>query len=265
MPLNGQTHTHGSLTVRQFPCLSDNYGFLIHDPASGETAAVDTPDADEIAAQADALGWRISHILNTHWHPDHTGGNQALADRYDCQIVAPRAEADKIPAHTTLIEPGETVHLGDQTAAVIDVGGHTLGHIAYHFAGANVAFVGDAVFSLGCGRLFEGTPEQMWASLCRLRALPDDTTLYCAHEYTQANAAFAVSVDPDNEVLAARKIEIERLRAAGEPTVPMRLSAELPINPFLRADDETLAAAVGLSGAKPADVFAEVRRRKDAF
>ena len=261
----GETRTHGTLTVRQFPCLSDNYGFLVRDDASGTVAAIDTPDAAEIAAQADALGWRITHVLNTHWHPDHTGGNEALAEQFDCEVVGPAGEADRIPGHTRLTRGGETVTLGEATADVLDVGGHTMGHIAYHFAEAGVCFVGDALFSLGCGRLFEGSPDQMWASLSRLRALPADTVIYCAHEYTEANAAFAVTVDPQNEALATRQAEVVALRAANRPTVPVRLGDELPVNPFLRADDDALAANVGLPGAPPAEVFAEVRRRKDSF
>ena len=260
----GETRTHGRLTVRQFPCLSDNYGFLVRG-GDGAVAAIDTPDAAEITAQADALGWRITHVLNTHWHPDHTGGNAALRDRYGCQVIGPAGEADRIPGRTGLVRPGDEVRLGGSEAAVLDVGGHTAGHVAYHFAEAGACFVGDALFSLGCGRLFEGTPEQMWASLLRLRALPAETTIYCAHEYTRANAAFAASVDPDNAALAARRAEVERLRAEGRPTVPVRLADELDANPFLRADDPTLAALVGLPGAAPAEVFAEVRRRKDDF
>ena len=263
--MDGQTQSHGPLTVRQFPCLSDNYGFLVRDEASGAVAAVDTPDAEEIARQADALGWRVATVLNTHWHPDHTGGNEKLADRFGCEVVAPRAEAGRVPAHTRLVDPGDEVALGASVAGVMDVGGHTGGHVAYRFGEAGVAFVGDALFSLGCGRLFEGTPAQMWASLSRLRALPGETVIYCAHEYTMANAAFAVTVDPDNAALAARKAEVERLRAGGQPTVPVVLRDELPANPFLRADDEALAERVGLAGAPPAEVFAEVRRRKDAF
>lgn len=263
--LRGQTRTHGTLTVRQFPCLQDNYGFLVRDEASGAVAAVDTPEADEISAQADALGWRVTHVLNTHWHPDHTGGNAAIRARYGCEVIGPRGEADRIPEHTALVEGGDEVNFGESSASVLDVPGHTSGHIAFWFEAAGVCFVGDTVFSLGCGRLFEGTPEQMWASLDRVRALPPETVLYCAHEYTAANAAFAVTVDPGNEALAARQAEVARLREAGEPTVPMRLSDELPVNPFLRADDAALAGNVGLPGAPPAEVFAEVRRRKDAF
>ena len=263
--MDAKTTSHGPLRVCQFPCLKDNYGFLIRDEASGAVAAVDTPEAVRIIEHAEALGWQVTHVLNTHWHPDHTGGNEALAERYGCAVVAPLAEADRTPGHTRLVEPGDTVTLGETAAQVLDVGGHTSGHIAYWFKAAGVAFVGDALFSLGCGRLFEGTPQQMWASLKRLRTLPPETTLYCAHEYTQANAAFAVTVDPGNDALAARKAEVERLREAGEPTVPMRLADELPVNPFLRADAPEVAHAVGLTGAAPVDVFAEVRSRKDAF
>ena len=263
--MKGQTRTHGALTVRQFPCLADNYGFLVRDEASGAVLCIDTPEADEIVAQADALGWRITHVLNTHWHPDHTGGNAAVKGRYGCEVLGPKGEAERIPEHTGLVEGGDKLRFGDTVADVLDVGGHTSAHVAFWFADAGVCFVGDTVFSLGCGRLFEGSPQQMWASLGRVRGLPPETVLYCAHEYTAANAAFAVSVDPDNAALAERQAEVAKLREAGAPTVPMRLADELPVNPFLRADDPGLAANVGLAGAPPAEVFAEVRRRKDAF
>ena len=183
-----------SLTVHQFPCLSDNYGFLVRDDATGTTATIDTPDADAILAQLDRLGWTLDLILNTHWHPDHAGGNAAIQAATGATIVGPQ-EVTRIAPLDRAVGQGDTVMLGETSLAVIDTGGHTLGHIAYHDAADRIAFVGDTLFALGCGRLFEGTAEQMWSSLAKLTALPDDTTVYCAHEYTAANARFALSVD----------------------------------------------------------------------
>jgi hydroxyacylglutathione hydrolase len=246
------------LQIHQFPCLADNYGFLVHDPGSGATAAIDTPDADEILRQAKAKGWRISDIWNTHWHPDHAGGNAAIKAATGARVTGP-AEIERIgqaPDH--IVGEGDRVTLGGAEARVLDVGGHTLGHIAYVFDADKVAFVGDALFALGCGRLFEGTAQQMWTSLQKIAALPDEATLYCAHEYTLSNARFAASVDGANAVLAARIREIERLRAAGEPTVPMRLAEEKATNPFLRAPQL-------LPELADWEAFAEIRKRKDAF
>lgn len=246
------------LQIHQFPCLSDNYGFLIHDPATGATAAIDTPDAEEIQRQADAKGWRISDIWNTHWHPDHAGGNAAIKAATGAAVTGP-AEVERIgQAPDRIVGEGDVVKLGAMEARVLDVGGHTLGHIAYVFDAAKVAFVGDALFALGCGRLFEGTAQQMWTSLQKIAALPDDATLYCAHEYTLSNARFAASVDGANAALKTRIGEIERLRAAGEPTVPMRLAEEKATNPFLRAP-------VLLPALADWEAFAEIRKRKDAF
>jgi hydroxyacylglutathione hydrolase len=255
---------HGFLSVRQFPCLQDNYAFLLRDEGTGEVACVDTPDADAISAEADRLGWRIGLILNTHWHPDHTGGNEALKARYGARVIGPAAEGDRIPGRDQAVSEGDTVRVGGLTARVIDTGGHTKGHVTFHFEAEQAAFVGDTLFSLGCGRLFEGTAGQMWRSLSKLRGLPDDTTIYCAHEYTGANARFALSVDPENEALQARAAEVARLREAGEPSVPVRLGDEKQTNPFLRADEASLAARMGIPGAPPHEVFGEVRARKDA-
>ena len=250
--------------IHQFPCLSDNYGFLAHDTASGETACIDTPDADVYLQEAAKKGWTITQIWNTHWHPDHAGGNLAIKTATGCTIIGPAGEADKIPGLDRAVTGGDTVALGETVADVIDVPGHTLGHIAYHLDNEQVAFVGDSVFALGCGRVFEGTPEMMWQSLSRLKALPADTTLYCAHEYTAANAKFAETVDPDNRALTDYISEIRAKRAEGEWTVPMPLSRELATNPFLRADDPALQAAMGYAG-DPVATFAEIRGRKDRF
>ncbi|MGE0045934.1 MAG: hydroxyacylglutathione hydrolase [Hyphomonadaceae bacterium] len=251
------------LIIHQFPCLEDNYGFLVHDPQSGETTTIDTPDADAILRELDAKGWRLTQVWNTHWHPDHAGGNAELKAKTGCRVTGP-AEVERIgQAPDRIIAHGDSVTLGSTEARVIDVGGHTLGHIAYHVPSQSVAFVGDSLFSLGCGRMFEGTPPQFWDSLQRIAALPDETTLYCAHEYTASNARFALSVDPDNPTLKARAAEIERLRAAGQPTVPMTLAAEKAANPFLRAP--VLRRQLNLDAANDAEAFAELRKRKDNF
>jgi hydroxyacylglutathione hydrolase len=250
------------LQIHQFPCLSDNYGFLLHDPASGETAAIDTPDGAEYLKQAEAKGWRITQVWNTHWHPDHAGGNKAIVEATGATIVAP-AEVEKISLIDTVIANGETVALGEWRARVIDVSGHTNGHVAYHIPEAGVAFVGDSVFALGCGRMFEGEPEQFWDSLCRIRALPSGTVLYCAHEYTQANARFALHADPDNMTLRQYAGEIDRMRERGEATVPTTLERELATNPFLRADQAELRDRWG--GESPAETFALLRAAKDSF
>ena len=251
------------LEVHQFPCLSDNYGYLLHDTASGETTCIDTPDADAYLREAAAKAWTITQIWNTHWHPDHAGGNEAIKAATGCSIVAPAAEAARITGIDREVSHGDRVALGDYTASVIDVGGHTLGHIAYYLPEASLAFVGDSVFALGCGRMFEGTSSQFWASLLRVKALPAETTLYCAHEYTASNARFAVHADPDNAALAAYVAEITVKRAAGEWTVPTRLDRELATNPFLRADDPALAARWG--GGDAIATFAALRAAKDSF
>ncbi|MFN2100417.1 hydroxyacylglutathione hydrolase [Altererythrobacter sp. MF3-039] len=250
------------LEVHQFPCLSDNYGFLLHDPESGETAAIDTPDGAEYLKQADAKGWKITHIWNTHWHPDHAGGNGAIKDATGCEIVAPK-EVERISPIDNLIAHGDKVKLGEWEAEVVDVSGHTNGHIALHIPKARMAFVGDSVFALGCGRMFEGEPQQFWDSLDRVRQWPQDTTLYCAHEYTQSNAKFALHADPDNVELQLYSDEIDAKRERGEPTVPMQLGRELKTNPFLRADANDLRKRWG--GSNPAETFAALRTAKDNF
>ncbi|WP_421787987.1 hydroxyacylglutathione hydrolase [Hyphobacterium sp.] len=253
------------LEIRQFPCLSDNYGFLVHDPESGETAAIDTPDADAYLAAAEAAGWTITQIWNTHHHFDHAGGNAALKAATGAKITAPAYDRHRIDAVDRWVEEGDEVRLGDHVADVRYTPGHTMGHVVYHFASDGIAFVGDTLFALGCGRLFEGCPADMWQSLSRLRGWPDDTVIYCAHEYTQANAAFALSVDPENRALKRYAEEVDARRAMDQPTIPTTLGIEKAANPFLRADDTGLARSVGLAGADPVAVFAEVRARKDRF
>jgi len=250
-----------TLTVRQFPCLSDNYGFLIRDDATGKTGCIDTPDAAAILRELKAAGWGLDFILNTHWHPDHAGGNAEIKAATGCQIVGP-AEVTRIAPLDRTVVGGDTVELGATTFQVIETGGHTLGHIAYFDDADRIAFVGDTLFALGCGRLFEGKPEQMWASLSRLAALPDETRVYCAHEYTASNARFALSVDAA-PALKTRAEAVFAARERGEWTVPTTIGLEKATNPFLRAP--LLAAAVGKAGAPDYEAFAAVRAAKDSF
>ena len=256
------------LEIHQFTCLADNYGFLLHDPASGETACIDTPDAEAYLREAAAKGWRITQIWNTHWHPDHAGGNEAIKAATGCTVIAPAGDAPKIAAVDRAVAQGDTVTLGGFTAQVLDVGGHTLGHIAYHLPEAGIAFVGDALFPLGCGRMFEGTAPQFWASLSRLKALPPETLFYSAHEYTASNAKFALHADPDNQALRDYAGEVDARRARGEPTVPAGLKRELATNPFLRADDPGLQARWASEGAEVGNAvatFATLREAKNNF
>jgi hydroxyacylglutathione hydrolase len=249
-----------------FPCLSDNYGFLVRDSATGKVACIDTPDATAILAEAQKLGWQIDEIWNTHWHPDHAGGNPAIEKALGTISIGPEEVHARISPLAKIVRPGETVTLGDSSAEVIDVGGHTLGHIAFYFAAEQVAFVGDALFALGCGRLFEGSAEQAWASLSRLMALPDATTIYCAHEYTAANARFCATIETDNAALTSRIAEITRLRAEDLPTVPTSIGLERATNPFVRADLPSVRAAIGIAADAAAhEAFGRVRQLKDQF
>jgi hydroxyacylglutathione hydrolase len=254
-----------ALEIHQFTCLDDNYGYLIHEPVSGLTATIDTPEVAPINAALEEKGWQLTHILNTHHHFDHAGGNEALKAQWGCTVVGAANDAQRIPGIDVRVSDGEAFEFGEATAKIFEVPGHTTGHIAYYFADEGVAFVGDTLFALGCGRMFEGTAEQMWASLEKLMALPDDTVVYCAHEYTQANAAFALSVEPHNDALRARAAEIDELRAQGIPTVPTTIGLERATNPFVRPQSADLQATIGLTGADPVAVFAETRKRKDHF
>lgn len=253
------------LEIRQIPVLSDNFIYLVREPQTSAVAVVDPAEAAPVLAEANKLGWKITHILNTHHHPDHVGGNLEIKAATGCTIVGPAHDPDRIPGMDIQVKDGDVFSLGNAEAEVFFVPGHTRGHIAFWFKDSDALFCGDTMFSIGCGRLFEGTPAQMWTSLKRLRELPDATRIYCAHEYTESNIRFAVSIEPDNAALRTREAEVKALRAAGKPSVPSRLGEERAANPFLRADAPELAAAVGLAGGDPVDVFAEVRRRKDVF
>lgn len=254
-----------ALQIHQFSCLSDNYSWLVHDPDAGLTTVVDTPEVGPILGALEQTGWRLTHIFNTHHHFDHAGGNEELKAKTGCQIVGSRADAARIPGIDVQVGDGDTFMFGERTVKVFDVSGHTQGHVAYWFEADGIVFVGDALFALGCGRLFEGTPEQMWGSLQKLAVLPEDTVVYCAHEYTQANARFALTVEPDNAELVARAKDIEEKRAQGIATVPTTIGLELRTNPFLRPTSPGLQRTLGLEGATPVEVFAETRARKDNF
>src|SRR5262249_5755833 len=246
-----------------FRCLQDNFGVLVHDPATGATAAIDAPEAAPVEAALQATGWRLSDILVTHHHADHTGGIAELKKRHSCRVTAPRQEAARIPAVDATVDDGDNAKVGGLAARVIATPGHTAGHIAYWFDAEKLAFVGDTLFSIGCGRVIEGTAPMMWASLLKLRALPDDTQIYCGHEYTLANIRFALTIEPDNKALRARADEARRQVDAGKPTIPTTIGADKEPTVSLRADVPAVAAAVGLAGEPAAKVFAEVRERKN--
>jgi len=252
-----------SAQIHLFPCLQDNYGVLLHDPASGATAAIDAPEAAAVEAALTAKGWRLTDILVTHHHADHTGGIAALKEHHRCRVVAPHGEASRIPLVDVTVREGEKVRVGSLEGLVYETPGHTAGHISYFFAPEKLAFVGDTLFSIGCGRVIEGTPEMMWQSLLKLRGLPDDTHIYCGHEYTQANIRFAKTIEPGNATLAAREKEADKLRAERKPTIPSTIGQEKAANPFLRADLPEVAKSVGLSGKQAWQVFAEIRERKN--
>lgn len=232
-----------TVEIVRIPALSDNYIWLVHEPESGETMVVDPAESAPVLAEAKKRGWTITQIWNTHWHPDHTGGNAAIKDATRCTITGPAAEAEKIPTLDRTVSEGDTVSLGKVAARVIDVPAHTAGHIAYHLASEDAAFVGDTLFAMGCGRLFEGTAAQMYDNMRKLEMLPGETRVYCAHEYTQSNGRYALAAEPDNEAIRERMDQVNAMRDRGEPTVPTTIALERATNPFMRAGSvEELAA-----------------------
>jgi len=253
------------LTLRTVPCLSDNYAYLVHDPATGATAVVDVPEVAPILAALDAEGWTLTDILITHHHHDHIGGVGALQAATGARVTGASADAQRLPPLDRAVAEGDTVTVGGETGTVIDVSGHTLGHVAFHFPESRLVFTADSLMALGCGRLFEGDAATMWASLSKLGALPADTLVCSGHEYTAANARFALTIEPDNAALKTRADAVATARAKGDPTVPSTLSEELATNPFLRAGLVEVKTAIGMEGAEDTAVFAEIRSRKDHF
>ena len=254
-----------TLEFETVPCLSDNYAYLVHDPATGATAVVDVPEAGPILEALNRRGWTLTDVLLTHHHWDHVDGLSDLLEAAPARVVGARADEHRLPPLNLAVSEGDRVMIGDEAGEVIDVSGHTVGHIAFHFPDSKLAFTADSLMALGCGRVFEGTMPQMWKSLSKLAALPEETVICSGHEYTAANAKFALSIDPDNPRLISRAEAVEKARSKGQPTVPSVLREELETNPFLRAGDPDLQARLGMSGADPADVFAEIRTRKDRF
>lgn len=253
------------LTILHLPVLNDNYIYLLHDPVSGETAAVDPAAAQPVLDVLEQNNWQLTYILNTHHHSDHVGGNLELKQLTGCTVIAGLSDRHRIPGLDRGVVDGDTVMLGKHTAKVISTPGHTSGHIVYHFADDNALFCGDTLFVMGCGRLFEGTAEQMWHSLQKLKTLPSSTQIYCAHEYTQTNGRFALTVEPDNRQLRQRMEVINQLRANRLPTVPSTIEQELATNPFFREDSLTLRETIKMVNKTPVEVFAEIRRLKDCF
>lgn len=254
-----------ALEIRTLPCLSDNYVYLLHDAASGETAVIDVPDAAAVEAGLKAEGWTLNQILLTHHHYDHIDGVAALNAANKLAIIGHDADAKRLPKLSSALNEGDQVSIGQEAGEVIEVSGHTIGHIAYHFPASKALFSGDSLMVMGCGRLFEGSAEQMWASLSKLMALPPETRIYSGHEYTAANAKFALSIEPENKALIERVKQISEARARGEDTMGSTLAQEMATNPFLRAGLPQVKALVGMEGAPDAAVFAEIRERKDNF
>lgn len=254
-----------TLTIHIVPCLSDNYAYLLQDTQTGKTAVVDAPDAAPIIEKLNALGWSLDVLLITHHHADHTDGIAELVSKYGCAVYGPKSEQAKISGLDHLLDDKDVVSVGNTKFQVIETPGHTLGHICFYDEVGPNLFSADALFSLGCGRMFEGTPGPMWDGLKRLRQLPDATTVFAGHEYTSGNANFAVSIDAQNLDLKNRAAEVTRLRSGDQPTMPFNLGEDKKANPFMRADDPHFATTLGMSGKSPAEVFADIRKRKDNF
>ena len=254
-----------TLDVAQFITRTDNFAVLLHDPKTGKTAAIDAPEADPMIAALKERGWTLSHIFVTHKHFDHIEGIPALQAAYDCEVVGPEASAAETGMYDRTVKDGDRFEWSGRTVHVIETPGHTIGHIVYWFDEENLLFAGDTLFSLGCGRVMEAPMPVMWNSLEKLAELPGETRVYCGHEYTLANGKFALTVDPTNEMLKQHLAKMETARAEGKFTLPSTIGLELAINPFLRADEQDVRAAVGMPDADPADVFAEVRERKNRF
>ncbi len=251
------------LDLVTIPCRADNYAFLLHSAETGETALIDAPDSAPIQAELDARGWQLNDILITHHHDDHIAGISAL--RQGARVIGAAADAHRLPDLDVAVSENDTVTVCGEVTRVIDVSGHTIGHIAFHMADSRLLFTADSLMAMGCGRLFEGTPAQMWNSMLKLRDLPPDTTVCSGHEYTETNAAFALTLEPCNSSVISRLEAVRKIRAAGQFTVPSSLETERNTNPYLRADDPALAAAIGMAGADAVAVFAEIRTRKDRF
>src|SRR6202034_3721623 len=249
--------------IRLFPCLTDNFGYLIHDPVTKATASIDAPEAGPIIAALEREGWTLTDILITHHHGDHVGGVAELKQKYKCRVVAPHDKSAKIANVDMRVSHGDVVKVGGLLVRVLETPGHTLDHVSYVFDSEKALFAADTLFSIGCGRVFEGTYPQMWDSLLKLRALPDDFKLYCGHEYTAANVKFALTIEPDNAPRQARAAQVTRLRAADQPTIPVTLGEDKKANVLLRADEPSVAASVRMKGASGADVFGELRERKN--
>jgi hydroxyacylglutathione hydrolase len=253
------------LEIHQFPARSDNYGVLVHDPKTGATASIDAPDAEAVLAALHEKGWELTHILTTHHHYDHTAGNEVLKRMTGCTVVGPAKEARSVPGIDVTVKEGDRVDIGGVKARVLDTPGHTAGHVSYHFPDDAVVFVGDTLFSIGCGKLLEGDAKTMWHSLSKLAGLPPDTRVYCGHEYTDANCRFALTVEPENEALQARAREAAALAAKGEPALPTTIGRELAANPFLRPTSPAIQRRLGMEGRELYEIFGEIRKRKDRF
>lgn len=251
------------LEIHQFPCLSDNYGVLVHDRAAGLTAAIDAPEAEAVRRALGEKGWKLTHILVTHHHADHTAGIEPLKTETRCTVIGPKAEANRIKGLDKTVAEGDVFAFGGTEVRVLDTPGHTAGHITYWLPSESVAFAGDTLFAIGCGRVIEGDAETMWRSLQKLAKLPAATTVYCGHEYTASNAKFALTIEPENAALQQRAAEVEKLRAAGKPTLPTRIDIELETNPFLRPHVAAIRKRLGLEKAADWQVFGEIRERKN--